>query len=319
MNTNDYSDIPVLLQDFLVYMVSVKNRSKQTVKEYYYDLRNTFRFLKRDKFNLKEENLENINIKDLDLKFIKNLDNRDFNNYFYYLSSELNIKPVSRARKIATIKSLYNYLCNKIKVLDTNPSLDLETPKLEKRLPKYLKLDEAMSLLHSIDGPNRARDYAIITLFLNCGLRLSELVGISLTDIREDNLSVIGKGNKERDIHLNGVCTKAIADYIRVRPVDKIIDKQALFISKRNTRIGRRTVEELVKKYIIQAGLDPNKYSPHKLRHTAATLMHKHGHVDVRALQQILGHESISTTEIYTHIDSDDVKQALDSNPLNRM
>lgn len=319
MNSQDYSDLPLLLQDFLVYMLSVKNRSKQTVKEYYYDLRNIFRFLKRDKFNIKEENLENININNLGLEFIKSLDNRDFNNYFYYLSSEVNDKPVSRARKIATIRSLYNYLCNKIKVLDTNPSLDLETPKLDKRLPKYLKLDEAVSLLHSIDGPNRIRDYAIITIFLNCGLRLSELVGINFTDIRDDNLSVIGKGNKEREIHLNSVCVKAISDYIKVRPVDKAKDKNALFLSQRYTRIGRRTVEELVKKYITQAGLDPNKYSPHKLRHTAATLMHKHGHVDVRALQQILGHESISTTEIYTHIDDDDVKLALDSNPLNRM
>ncbi len=317
MNANNYDDVSNIIKDYLLYMLTIKNRSAATVKEYYYDLRNMFRYIKRDKFNIKTDNLEEIDVTDLDIEFFKNLTLSDFYNYLYYMSNDLNSKPVSRARKVATIKSFFNYLCNKEKVLTVNPTIDLETPKLGKRIPKYLNLDEAVSLLHSVDGKHKSRDYAILTLFLNCGLRLSELVNINLTHIRGDILTVIGKGNKERSIYLNDACKDAIATYLRERPVDGVIDKDALFLSSRYKRIGRRTVEVTVKKYIIKAGLDPNKYSPHKLRHTAATLMHKHGNVDIRSLQQILGHESISTTEIYTHIDSDEVRNALDNNPLN--
>ena len=317
MKQLDYTDIPNIIKNYLIYMQTIKNRSSATIKEYYYDLRNIFRYIKRDRFNIKTDNLDEIDITDLDIDFFKNLTLSDFYNYLYYMSDELKSKPVSRARKIATIKSFYNYLCNKEKLLSVNPTVDLETPKLGKRMPKYLNLDEAVSLLHSVDGKHKTRDYAILTLFLNCGLRLSELVNINLTHIRGDILTVIGKGNKERSIYLNDACKDAISSYLKDRQVDGVIDKNALFLSSRNRRISRRNVEMIVKKYIIQAGLDPNKYSPHKLRHTAATLMHKYGNVDIRDLQQILGHESISTTEIYTHVDNDEVRNALDNNPLN--
>lgn len=317
MSTNNYEDIPNIMKDYLIYMRSIKNRSAATVKEYYYDLRSILRYIKRDRYNIKTDNLDEIDISDIDIEFLRNLTLSDFYNYLHYISDELNAKPVSRARKVATIKSFFNYLCNKEKILAVNPAIELESPKLGKRIPKYLNLDEAVSLLHSVDGKHKSRDYAILTLFLNCGLRLSELVNINLTHIRGDILTVIGKGNKERSIHLNGACKDAISSYLKERPVDGVKDKDALFLSSRNKRIGKRTVEVTVKKYIIQAGLDPNKYSPHKLRHTAATLMHKYGNVDIRALQQVLGHESISTTEIYTHIDSDEVRNALDNNPLN--
>ena len=319
MNKKDYGDLPNIMGKYLKYMQTIKNRSASTIREYYYDLRNIFRFIKRDKYNIKTDNLNEIDIMDIDVKFLKSLTLNDFYNYLFYMSNDLNAKPVSRARKIATLKSFFNYLCNKEKLLTVNPCIDLETPKLGKRVPKYLNLDEAVALLHSIDGRHKTRDYAIITLFLNCGLRLSELIGIDLTHIREDNLTVLGKGNKERNVHLNDACMSALSDYLKDRPNDKVIDKDALFLSSRYKRISRRNVEIIVKKYIIQAGLDPKKYSPHKLRHTAATLMHKHGNVDIRSLQQILGHESISTTEIYTHIDSDDVRSALDNNPLNNV
>jgi len=317
MSTNNYEDMPNIMRDYLFYMGTIKNRSQSTVKEYYYDLRNIFRYIKRDRLNIKTDNLDEIDIRDLDVDFLKNLTLSDFYNYLNYISKDLNAKPVSRARKVATIKSFFNYLCTKEKVLTVNPAIELESPKLGKRIPKYLNLDEAVSLLHSVDGKHKSRDYAILTLFLNCGLRLSELVNINLTHIRGDILTVIGKGNKERAIYLNNACKDAISAYLKDRPVDGVKDKDALFLSSRYKRIGKRTVEVTVKKYIIQAGLDPNKYSPHKLRHTAATLMHKHGNVDIRSLQQILGHESISTTEIYTHIDSDEVRNALDNNPLN--
>ena len=214
----------------------------------------------------------------------------------------------------------FNYLTFKEKLIDKNLNVELETPKLSKRLPKYLTLDESVSLLQSVDGDFEKRDLCILTFFLNCGLRLSELININFVDIRDNLLTVTGKGDKERTIYLNNACQKALKEYIRERQkLTNIKDKNALFISKRGTRIGRRTVEMMVKKYITMAGLDPRKYSPHKLRHTAATLMHKHGGVDIRSLQQILGHESISTTEIYTHIDSEQVKTALQSNPLNNI
>lgn len=321
-----YDDVPVYIREFLQYMLNIKNRSKNTVNEYYYDLRYAFKFLKLykcDKIHtdkITEEMLLEANIKDLDVDFVKGIELNDLYEYLTFLSKSKSDKANTRARKVSALRALFNYLTFKQKLLDKNPTVELETPKLPKRLPKYLTLDESVNLLHSIEGKFEKRDYLIITLFLNCGLRLSELININLKDIRGNTLTVIGKGDKERFIHLNDVCIKAYKDYLKERSkLTNIKDKDALFLSERGTRIGRRTVEMMVKKYIMLSGLDPNKYSPHKLRHTAATLMHKYGGVDIRALQQVLGHESISTTEIYTHIDSDEVKDALDNNPLNKM
>lgn len=319
-----YDDVPVYIENFLEYMVAIKNRSQTTVKEYYYDLRYAFKYLKLSKLlkyndkNIDKELIEKTDIKDLDLDFIKKITLIDLHKYLNYLSTNNLDKPTTRARKVAALKSFFNYLAFKEKVLDKNPTVELETPKLSKRLPKYLSLDESVNLLHCVDGEFKERDFCILTLFLNCGLRLSELVNINMVHIRDNVLTVVGKGDKERSVYLNDACQKALKRYIAVRPKD-VKDHEALFISKRGTRIGRRTVEMMVKKYITLSGLDPKKYSPHKLRHTAATLMHKYGGVDIRALQQILGHESISTTEIYTHVDSEQVKEALQSNPLNNM
>ena len=319
-----YDDLPNFVKDFLIYMQNIKNRSKSTIREYHYDLRDLFRFLKLYKIdkikfdNITDELIDKTDIVNLNNDFIRKIELTDLYEYLNYLSNMRSDKPATRARKIAAIKSFFNYVTFKQKILDKNPAVELETPKLGKRLPKYLSLDESVALLHSIDGKNQKRDICIITLFLNCGLRLSELVAINFKDIKGDVLNVIGKGDKERSIYLNESCRKALKEYIAVRPKD-VKDHDALFISERGTRIGRRTVEMMVKKYITLAGLDPKKYSPHKLRHTAATLMHKYGGVDIRSLQQILGHESVSTTEIYTHVDSEQVKEALEKNPLNNM
>lgn len=319
-----YDEIPNFIREFLLYMQNIKNRSQSTIREYHYDLRDTFRFLKLyklDKIKLNQINnelIENTDITDLDIKFVKKIELTDLYEYLNYLSNVRLDKPTTRARKIAAIKSFFNFMTFKQKMLEKNPAVELETPKLGKRLPKYLSLDESLSLLHSIEGKNEKRDTCIITLFLNCGLRLSELVAINFKDIKDNTLQVIGKGDKERSVYLNDACQKALKEYIAVRPKD-VKDHDALFISERGTRIGKRTVEMMVKKYITMAGLDPKKYSPHKLRHTAATLMHKYGGVDIRSLQQILGHESISTTEIYTHVDSEQVKEALEKNPLNNI
>ena len=319
-----YDDLPNFVKDFLIYMQNIKNRSKSTIREYHYDLRDLFRFLKLYKIdkikfdNINDELIDKTDIVNLNIDFIRKIELTDLYEYLNYLSNMRSDKPTTRARKIAAIKSFFNYVTFKQKLLAKNPAMELETPKLGKRLPKYLSLDESVALLHSIDGKNEKRDTCIITLFLNCGLRLSELVAINFKDIKGDVLNVIGKGDKERSIYLNESCRKALKEYIAVRPKD-VKDHDALFISERGTRIGRRTVEMMVKKYITLAGLDPKKYSPHKLRHTAATLMHKYGGVDIRSLQQILGHESVSTTEIYTHVDSEQVKEALEKNPLNNM
>lgn len=321
-----YDDVPIYIKKFLEYMSAIKNRSQATVKEYYYDLRYAFKYLKLSKLNnyldkdITKELLEAADIKNLDFKFIKNIQLEDLHKYLNFLANNNLDKATTRSRKVSALRAFFNYLTFKEKLLDKNPTVELETPKLSKRLPRHLTLDESITLLHSVDGDFEKRDLCILTFFLNCGLRLSELININFVDIRDNILTVIGKGDKERTIYLNDACQKALKEYIRERQkLTNIKDRNALFISKRGTRIGRRTVEMMVKKYITLAGLDPRKYSPHKLRHTAATLMHKHGGVDIRSLQQILGHESISTTEIYTHIDSEQVKTALESNPLNNI
>ncbi len=323
-----YDDVPKLVNEFLEYMEVMRNRSNNTVKEYHYDLRSVFRYLKNYKSNLPLDNIDNINIIDLDIDFFKSIEIQDFYSYLKYLNDDYklrthkDLKSTSRARKIASIKSFYNYLANNRKLLDKNPVVGLETPKLEKRLPKYLTLEESTSLLSSVKFNEQKfgkRDYCILTLFLNCGLRLSELININFKDIKDDRLSIIGKGNKERVVHLNKACLNALNNYIADRKKDGVKDRDALFISERGTRISRRMVELLVKKYVALAGLETRKFSPHKLRHTAATLMHKYGNVDIRALQQVLGHETIATTQIYTHIDDEQVKTAIDSNPLNNI
>ena len=314
-----FDDMPQLCKNFFNYLNFTKNLSKNTIKEYHYDLRNFLKYIKTKKMKLKN-NYKETEIIDLDNNFIINITSEDLQDYITYISIYLNSNAITRSRKIATLKSFFKYLQVKERIISENPTLLLEFPKLPKRLPKYLTLNESVDLLNTIDGDNKERDFAIITIFLNCGLRLSELVGINLNNINKNKLSVTGKGNKEREIHLNNACLNAINSYLPIRAkLNNIKDKNALFISKQGKRINPRTIEIMVKKFIIKAGLNPNKITPHKLRHTAATLMYKHGGVDIRALQQILGHESISTTEIYTHIDSSQVSKAMDSNPLNNL
>ena len=311
------TDAPLIIRDFLNYMETIKGKSKNTIKEYYYDLRTFFRFMKLHK-NLASSTTEfdKIIISDIEIEFIKTISLSDLYEFMSFLSRVRNNKSNSRARKVACIKSFFNYLSTKSKLLEFNPAAELESPKNVKRLPKYLNIDESKKLLDVVDGKHRERDYAIITLFLNCGLRLSELVSININNIKSDTLTVIGKGNKERTIYLNSACLKAIETYMQVRPKDCVKDRNALFLSERKQRISNKTVQFIVKKYITISGLDPERYSTHKLRHTAATLMYKYGKVDIRALQQILGHESISTTEIYTHVDNSQLKSAVESNPL---
>ena len=313
----DYrTEAPPILRDFLVYHETIQGHSHRTVDEYYLDLRNFFRFLKQTKYHI-ELPLDELSIDDANLSLVKDVTLTDIYAYMNYLSRDRGLNNASRARKIATIRSFYKYLTNKAKLLEVNPVQDLDSPRLKKSLPKYLNLDESLDLLDSIDGKNSTRDYCILTLFLNCGLRISELVGLNKTDVRGDQLRVLGKGNKERILYLNDACQKALADWLTERDTLTLVDQNALFVTIRRRRITRAAVHKLVKKHLSAAGLDSTQYSSHKLRHTAATLMLQNG-VDVRTLQEVLGHDHLNTTQIYTHVDNDDLRAAARANPLAR-
>lgn len=323
---------PDFLNDFLDYSSTILNKSENTMKEYNYDINHFLKFIKY-KFGMakmdNETGLSQIKINDLSLDIISKIQLQDIHAFLGYMKETFHSKPATLARKTASIRVFFHYLCNKTKKISNNPSIDLESPKLGKRLPKYLSLEQSQSLLKNASLPpdgthgnhdNSSRNFAIITLFLNCGMRLSELVGINIADIdfSENKLNVIGKGNKERTIYLNSACISAIKQYLLDRPKEgiKFDSKDALFLSEQKKRISNRTVQYIVKQEMQIAGIDPTKYSVHKLRHTAATLMYKYGNGDIRALQELLGHESISTTEIYTHVDSEQVRNTVESNPL---
>lgn len=316
-----YTDIPIVLEDYLNYMETIKGKSPNTVKEYCYDLRTFFRFLKiRYRVVNKNLDFDQIPIDDINVELIKKVTIQDLYAYISYVDKNKGNGNYAKARKVASIRSFFNYLHSKVKLIDTNPAEDLEFPKISGRQPVYLTLEQSINLLNAVNSNKneffRKRDFAIIILFLNCGLRLSELVSIDIDKIKNDTLTVVGKGNKERTIYLNEACIDAINNYLEVRYKDT--DEKALFLSKRRNRMSTRAVQHMIDKYLQLSGLDTSVYSTHKLRHTAATLMYKYGNVDIRALQEILGHENVSTTQIYTHIDDDRLRKAVESNPLSR-
>lgn len=316
---------PDYLNSFLDYTITILNKSPNTIKEYNYDLATFLKFIKMHFKLTQETNIKEIQIQDVTIETIKRIELNDIHAFLSYLTTNYHSKAATRARKASSIRVFFNYLSQKINLIEKNPAQNLETPKLEKRMPKYLSLEDSKRLLDVTNSEenNKERDYAIITLFLNCGMRLSELIGINITDIdfSEAKMNVIGKGNKERTIYLNKACMKVIQDYLEVRPKESIQpdSKNALFLSKRRERISKRMVQYIVEKELQRAGLDTKKYSVHKLRHTAATLMYQYGNVDIRALQELLGHESISTTEIYTHVANEQVRNAVEDNPLANM
>ena len=311
------------------YSLTYKNKSPESVNQYNCDLTMFLRYMKYHFHLTNEKEFNNIKIKDFTLDDLSKIKQEDIHAFISYLSINRKCGPATCARKISTIRIFFKYLTITAKLLENNPAQNLETPKLNKRLPKYLTLEDSQRLLNMTyedeNNENKERDFAIITLFLNCGLRLSELVGINIADIKFDDqkMTVIGKGNKERSIYLNKACIDAIKAYLEVRPKegvkkDKKDSDKALFLSSYRQRISKRTVENIVSRELTRAGLDTTKYSTHKLRHTAATLMYKYGEVDIRALQELLGHQSISTTEIYTHVDNEQVRTAVESNPLSQ-
>lgn len=319
LKPNIIYEAPKILIDFLGYIQTIKGKSPKTVDEYYLDLRTFFRYLKMSKGLVNSKTIfEEIPISDVNIEMLESITLTDLYQYLNYLLIERNNNASTRSRKISSLKSFFNYLTNKTGLLKNDPTKELDMPKRKSSLPKFLTLEQSIDLLNSVSGPYKERDYCIITLFLNCGMRLSELVGINLNDIRSDNtLKLTGKGNKERIVYLNDACLRAIERYKMVRPNVNIKDKNALFISRFNKRISPKTVQFIVKKYLESINLDNQGYSVHKLRHTAATLMYQHGNVDIRILKDILGHANLGTTEIYTHLSSKQLQKAVSSNPLS--
>ncbi|MDU2202088.1 MAG: tyrosine recombinase XerC [Anaerococcus hydrogenalis] len=323
---------PLILDDYLSYLKSIRALSEKTIREYRYDLINFvyFQILRKVYFNDKE-NLNNdikdekINInKSFNRSFINDINIQDMYSYISYLDNELNDNSSTRSRKISALRSFYKYLHQEIEIIDNNITEKLRNPKIQKRQPVYLTLSETELLLDTINKEKneflRNRDLAIVFTFLTTGMRLSELVSVDLKDIKDDHFSIVGKGNKERTIYLTKNCIDLIDNYIMIRKnYLKEIKVDALFISTRKNRISNRAVQSTVEKYLKRAGFDTRVYSTHKLRHTAATLMYKYGNVDIRALKDVLGHESVSTTQIYTHLDDEDLKNAVNKNPLSNL
>ena len=325
-----YSDCPIILRDFLAYHETIKGQSQKTISEYYLDLRMFLRFIKLMRNDMPiHTRLDDIPIKDVDIAFVGSITTSEIFDFLSYLANDRNPNPDSpapdygisasaRARKLSAIKSFYKYLTVRTKQLQENPVADLEYPKLRKSLPKYLTFEQSAALLRAVSGANEKRDYAILMLFLNCGIRRSELVGLNLTDVYEDRIRVVGKGNKERFVYFGAACRKAIDAYLPERQKKVLTDNRALFGSRNGNRISTDAVHALVKKALLHAGLDATQFSAHKLRHTAATMMLSGG-VDVKTVQEVLGHENLNTTQIYTHIENTELKIAAEANPLSKL
>ena len=325
-----YTDCPQILRDFLTYHETIKGQSSLTISEYYLDLRMFLRFMKLMRSEMPiHTRLDEIDIRDVDLNFVREITTSDIFDFLSYLANDRTVNPdspspdygiesASRARKLSAVKSFYKYLTVRTKQLQENPVADLEYPKLRKSLPKYLTFEQSAALLKAVSGANEKRDYAILMMFLNCGIRRSELVGLNMTDVYEDRIRVVGKGNKERFVYFGSACRKAIDAYLPERQKKVLTDNRALFGSRNGNRISTDAVHALVKKALLQAGLDATQFSAHKLRHTAATMMLSGG-VDVKTVQEVLGHENLNTTQIYTHIENTELKIAAEANPLSKL
>ena len=312
---------PNVIRDFLTYNETIKGKSSRSVEGYFIDLQTFFRYLLIVRgIAPKDKEFEEISISGVNLDLIKTVTISDLYAFMVFCKEERGNNTATRARKTSTLRIFFKYLSAQTHQLEVNPAEMLETPKVKQSLPKHLTLEDSIDLLNSVDGNNKQRDYCILTLFLNCGLRLAELCSLNIGDITtEGTMTVTGKGNKERVVYLNDACITALRDYLAVRPVENIIatDKNALFVSRNRRRISPKTVQHIVKTYLEKSGLGDMGFSTHKLRHTAATLMYQHGDVDIRVLKDILGHANLGTTQIYTHVSDTQIKKAVDSNPLS--
>ena len=317
------------VQQFAIYKRTIQGCSEKTVNEYMLDLRTFFRYLiaKEKDIDIESEDFYQIDIRSIDAEYLAKIKTEQIYEFLFYAGNSRKNMWSAKARKLSAIKGLYKYLTVKRNYFEENPAINIESPKPKKSLPKFLSLDESILLLQAVlddeESNTKERDYCIITLFLNCGMRLSELVGINLTDIDRDlrSLRVLGKGNKERIIYLNEACREVLRQYISIRMSQKYenVQTKALFLSRLNKRISVKTVQWMVYKYLELAGLEAKHFSVHKLRHTAATLMYQSGNVDVRVLKDILGHEQLNTTQIYTHVSNESMRSAMEQNPLAKV
>lgn len=329
--TIDLGEFSDALRDFATYKSGVQNCSQKTVSEYMTDLRTFFRYIIATRSGMKPEgeNFNKIDLHGVDLEMIKSITTMEIYGFLNYANNDRGNEPVTRSRKLSAIKALYKFYIHKQHAFEKNPTTDIDSPKKKKTLPKVMSLEESLKLLEAVKNDElsatRIRDYCIITLFLNCGMRLSELAGIKITDIDSElrSLRVTGKGSKERIIYLNDACRMALGDYLSERLDAKYreVETKILFLSGRgrNDPISVKTIQWMVKKYLDAAGLSNRGYSVHKLRHTAATLMYQSGNVDVRTLKDILGHEQLNTTQIYTHVSNQSMEDAMAQNPLARV
>ncbi len=324
--SEEFKTFPPLLRDYASYLAVIKGNSEKTVCEYLLDLRTFFRFMKMRKSgdSLSIDEFEKISISDIVIEDIREVSAQHIIDYLMFAGFERSNNTTTRMRKLSSLKSFFHYAYRKRHFVDSNPTSDIDAPKKSKTLPKYLTIEEAVSLLEAVksdvDSKTMVRDYAIIALFLNTGMRLSELVGLNVESFDSElvTVKVVGKGNKERVIYLNDAARSAVTDYLRVRLDPKYIKTgdTAFFLSGRQTRISAKTVQWVVYKYLNMAGLGAKGLSVHKLRHTAATLMYQTGKVDIRVLKDILGHEQLNTTQIYTHVVDRNLEEAMDNNPL---
>lgn len=322
MNYDNLMTAPPVIRDFLTYNETIRGKSARSVDEYYLDLQTFFRYILMSRGKADSEDFEKIGIKDVDIELIKTVTMSDIYAFLVYCKNERGNNTATRARKISTLRIFFKFLTVQTRQLETNPTELLESPKIKQSLPKHLTLDDSLNLLGCVDGVYKERDYCILVFFLNCGMRLSELCGINLSDISSDGaLKLLGKGNKERTVYLNDSCKQALEAYLKVRPCEGLIGdaRDALFVSRNGNRISAKTVQYTVKKYLDKAGLSGRGLSTHKLRHTAATLMYQYGNVDIRVLKDILGHSNLGTTQIYTHVSDSQVKSAIDANPLSEV
>lgn len=316
---SDYSNAPSVLKEFLYYSQTIKGLSARTVEGYFIDLQLFFKYMLQRRNNcINNDTIDSVDISGIDLEFISKISKSDILEFLYFVTNVRNNSAASRARKMSSLRGYFKYLTSKTNQLDANPTDDIEMPAMKKRLPKYLSLEQSIELLNNTQSTFSERDYCIILLFLSCGMRLSELAGIDIKDINKDVLRIIGKGNKERFVYLNNACISAINDYLDVRnTIVSPASEPALFISKKTKkRMSTRRIEQVVEECLQRSGLSQMGFSTHKLRHTAATLLYRSGNADMLALKEILGHEHVSTTEIYTHISDEAIKKAAKSSPL---
>ena len=329
MFNNLECSLPDVLVDYSQYMRVIKNRAERTVEQYQNDIILFLCYVKArfDGLSLEPEDYVKVDISTVDALFLGKIKSEHIYGFLSYMADRRNNHAGARARKLSAVKSFFKYMTVTTKMLKDNPAKDIDSPSVRAPLPKFLSLEESVELLKAVKNDSvsqtKERDYAILTLFLNSGMRLSELVGLNLKDFDPEYTSVrvLGKGSKERMIYLNTASREAILGYLPIRNLDtQIKDRNALFISSRqHNRISKKTVQWLVKKYLNLAGLQNKHYSTHKLRHTAATLMYRTGKVDVRVLKDILGHEQLNTTQIYTHVSDESMKNAMMENPLSAL